>query len=200
MTPDYYNTIEKPSTAEFKDRGSRFIAFAFPISHVNEFKEKRESIKRQHPRATHYCFAYRMGPDRNNCRVSDDGEPPGTAGKPILGQIDSNKLTDVLIIVARYFGGTLLGTGGLVSAYKTAAALALEAAQPVQMAVYLRYRLLFDYTSMNEVMVIGKQFDCVIVQRDIGLFCSLVMDIPKNRRDPVLQKLGNLRGLEVSKI
>src|SRR6185295_8222530 len=150
MTPDYYSTIEKSSTAEFKDRGSRFIAFAFPIANVNEFKEKLCDVKKQHPKATHHCFAYRLGADRITYRVSDDGEPSGTAGRPILGQIDSNQLTDVLIIVVRYFGGTLLGVGGLINAYKTAASFALQAGQVVKKPVFIRYRLDFDYTLIND--------------------------------------------------
>jgi len=200
MTPDFYSTIEKSSTAEFKDRGSRFIALAFPITNVNEFKEKLDIVKKQHPRATHHCFAYRLGADRQNYRVSDDGEPSGTAGRPILAQIDSNQLTGVLVIVVRYFGGTLLGVGGLINAYKTAASLALQAAQMVQKPVYTTYRMHFDYTLINDVMIIGKQFDCVIVQREMGLYCSLVLDIPKNRMEAVLQKLGTLKGIEFEKV
>ena len=200
MTPDFYSTIEKSSTAEFKDRGSRFIALAFPITNVNEFKEKLDIVKKQHPRATHHCFAYRLGADRINYRVSDDGEPSGTAGRPILGQIDSNQLTGVLVIVVRYFGGTLLGVGGLINAYKTAASLALQAAQLVQKPVYTRYRMEFDYTLINDLMTIGKQFDCVIVQREVGLYCSLVLDIPKNRMEGVLLKLRNLKGIEIEKV
>ncbi len=200
MIPDYYSTIEKSSTAEFKDRGSRFIAFAYPITNVVEFKEKLDSVKKQHPKATHHCFAYRLGSDGNNYRVSDDGEPSGTAGRPILGQIDSKQLINVLVIVVRYFGGTLLGVGGLINAYKTAASLALQAAQRVQKPVYTRYRIQFDYTLTNDIMIIGKQFDCVIVEKEMGLYCSLVLDIPKIRLESVLLKLGNIRGVEVAKV
>jgi len=200
MTPDYYSTIEKSSTAEFKDRGSRFIAFAFPIANVNEFKEKLSDVKKQHPKATHHCFAYRLGANRNTYRVSDDGEPSGTAGRPILGQIDSNQLADVLIIVVRYFGGTLLGVSGLINAYKTAASFALQTTQVTQKPVCTKYRLELDYTLTNDIMMIGKQFDCVIVQREMGLYCSLVWDIPNSRLELVLLKLANLKGIEVEKV
>ena len=200
MTPDFYTTIGKSSTAEFKDRGSRFIAFAFPITGVNEFKEKLATIKKSHPKATHHCFAYRIGPDRSAYRVSDDGEPPGTAGRPILGQIDGNQLTDVLVIVVRYFGGTLLGAGGLMNAYKTATSLALQAAHAIQKPVYLTYRLQFDYTLVNEIMNIGKQFDCLILKREISLYCSLELAIPKSRHEQVLLRLGNLESVEVTKV
>jgi uncharacterized YigZ family protein len=199
MTPDYYSTIEKSSTAELKERGSRFIGFAFPIANVKEFKEKLNSVKRQHPKATHHCFAYRFGVDGNNYRAGDDGEPSGTAGRPILGQIDSNGLTNILIVVVRYFGGTLLGAGGLINAYKTAASLTLQATQVVQKPVCTRYRLQFDYTLINDIMIIGKQFDCIIVHREIGLYCSLVLDIPNNKVEAVLLKFANLNGVEVEK-
>jgi uncharacterized YigZ family protein len=200
MIPDYYNTIEKSSIAEFKDRGSRFIAFAFPIGDVSDFKEKLATIKKEHPRATHHCFAYRLGPDRNVYRINDDGEPSGTAGKPILGQIDSKLLTDVLIIVVRYFGGTLLGTSGLINAYKNAAALVLQVTPSVQKPVLISYHLQFDYTLMNDIMTICKQFNCRISQQEMNLFCSLLLAIPKNRLDEVLQKLSNVRGVEMDKI
>ncbi len=200
MIPDYYSTIEIPAIAEFKDRGSRFIAYAFPVSDVSDFKEKLVKIKKEHSKATHHCFAYRIGPDRSVYRVSDDGEPSGTAGKPILGQIDSKQLTDVLIIVVRYFGGTLLGAGGLINAYKNAAALALQVIPMVRKPVLVSYHLQFDYTLMNDIMTISKQFDCLISRLESYLFCSLVMAIPKNRLDEVLQKLGNIKGIEMKKV
>src|SRR5436190_10271452 len=167
MIHDFYNTIEKPSVAEFKDRGSKFIAYAFPIANVNEFKEKLAAVKKEHPKATHHCFAYRIGTDGNNFRVSDDGEPSGSAGRPILGQIDSRQVTNVLIIVLRYFGGTLLGVPGLINAYKTAASLALQITPVVQKPVLINYRLQFDYTQMNEVMKIVKQFNCIVLQQEM---------------------------------
>src|SRR5688572_17291847 len=200
MIPDYYNTIERPSIAEFKDRGSRFIAFASPIGDVSDFKEKLATIKKEHPKATHHCFAYRLGPDRNLYRINDDGETSGTAGKPILGQIDSKLLTDVLIVVVRYFGGTLLGTTGLINAYKNAAALALQVTPLVQRPVLVNYRLQFDYTLMNDIMTICKQFNCRISHQEMNLFCSLLLAIPKNRLDEVLQKLSSVRGIEMDKI
>ena len=199
MIPDYYNTIEKPSVAEFKDRGSRFIAFSFSVKDAGECKEKLAMIKKEHPKATHHCFAYRIGLDGTVFRVSDDGEPSGSAGRPILGQIDSKQLTDVLIIVARYFGGTLLGIPGLVNAYKTAAALVLQVTTFVQKPVLVYYLLQFDYTKMNDVMTISKQFDCLVSQQEMNLFCSLQLGIPKYRLEEVLYKLKDLPGVEVDK-
>ncbi len=200
MIPDYYNTIEKPSVAEFKDRGSRFIAFSFPVKDVNDFKEKLAVVKKEHPKATHHCFGYRIGLEGTIFRVSDDGEPSGSAGRPILGQIDSKQVTDVLIIVARYFGGTLLGVPGLINAYKTAAALVLQVTPLVQKPVLINYRLQFDYTQMNDVMTISKQFDCGVSQQEMNLFCSLQLGIPKHRLDEVLYKLKELRAVELEKM
>ena len=200
MTPDYYYTIEQASVAEFKDRGSKFISFAFPITNTNDFKEKLAAVKKEHPKATHHCFAYRIGFDGTTFRVSDDGEPSGSAGRPILGQIDSKQATNVLIIVTRYFGGTLLGVPGLINAYKTAAALALQVTPLAQKPVLIHYKLQFDYTQMNDVMMISKQFDCLVSKQEMNLFCSLEIGIPKNRLDEVLYKLKGLRGVEIEKL
>ncbi len=200
LNTDYYTTIEKPSVAEYKDRGSRFIAFAFPITDINDFKEKLAVIKKEHPKATHHCFAYRLGLDGTIFRVSDDGEPSGSAGRPILGQIDSKQLTDVLIIVIRYFGGSLLGVPGLINAYKSSAALALQVTPLLQKPVLVHYRLQFDYTRINDVMILSRQYDCVVSQQEMNLFCSLQLDIPKNRLDEVLYKLNNLQGVELEKL
>jgi len=199
-TPDYYYTIEQPSVAEFKDKGSKFIGFAFPVTDTNDFKEKLAAVKKEHPKATHHCFAYRIGLDGMTYRVSDDGEPSGSAGRPILGQIDSKQATNILIIVARYFGGTLLGVPGLINAYKTAASLALQITPLVQKPVLVHYRVQFDYTQMNDVMTISKQFDCLVAKQEMNLFCSLQIGIPKNRLDEVLYKLKDLRGIEAEKI
>src|SRR5436190_18842148 len=194
---DYYNTIEKPSVAEFKDRGSRFIAYSFPAPDINAFKDNLAAIKKEHPKATHHCFAYRLGLDGNNFRVSDDGEPSGSAGRPILGQIDSRQLTNVLIIIVRYFGGTLLGVSGLINAYKTAAALALQVTPVVRKPVEINYTLQFDYTIMNDVMTIIKQCDCTILSQDMFLFCQMRIAIPKNRLEEVLYRLKALHYLKI---
>jgi uncharacterized YigZ family protein len=197
MSPDYYNTIEKSSVAEFKDRGSRFIAYSFPIPDTHAFKENLATIKKEHPKATHHCFAYRLALDGNNFRVSDDGEPSGTAGRPILGQIDSRQLTNVLIIVVRYFGGTLLGVPGLINAYKTAAALALQVTPVVRKPVEINYTLQFDYTIMNDVMMIIKQCECSVISQDMQLFCKVSVGIPRHRLDEALYRLRALHRLEI---
>lgn len=195
---DFYYSIEQNGVAECKDKGSKFIACVFPLKSVEEFKPLLESTRKQYPKANHYCFAYRIGLDGNTYRVSDDGEPSGTAGKPIYGLIESKQLTDVLIVVVRYFGGTLLGVPGLINAYRTAAALALQTTPVIQKPVEIAYHLHFDYTIMNEIMMVVKQYNCTVVKQDLQLFCDMVIGIPKNRISDVTFKLADIRGLEVS--
>jgi uncharacterized YigZ family protein len=195
--PDHYYTIENSSIAEFKDRGSKFIAYACPVADISSFKEKHQFVKKEHPKASHYCFAYRIGAEGDIFRVADDGEPSGSAGRPILGQIDSKQLTNTLIIVVRYFGGSLLGIPGLINAYKTSAAFALELAIIVKKPVLIAYRLQFDYTQMNEVMKTVKQFDCHVFSHESGLYCSMGIGIPKDRLRAILKKFEEVRGLEL---
>jgi len=197
---DFYNTIEKPGIAEFKDRGSKFIAFAYPITTVNDFKRRLEEIKKEHPKATHHCFAYRIGIDKNNFRVSDDGEPAGTAGKQILGQVDSKSLTDILIVVVRYFGGTLLGVSGLINAYKTATSLVIQVTPVVQKAIEVIYMLQFDYTLMNSIMTIVKQLNCSIMKQEMQLFCRFSIGVPLNRQEEFLYRVREIRNIEVNEV
>jgi len=195
----FYNTIAQTSTAEFKDRGSKFIAYAFPIETADDFKQQLQVLKKEHPKAVHHCFAYRIGTDGNNFRSSDDGEPSGSAGKPVLGQIDSKELTNVAVVVVRYWGGTLLGVPGLINAYKTAAALAFQVIPIIQKQVEIKYSIEFDYTRMNEVMMILKQYNCTIITQEMQLFCIITTGIPKNRLEEVLYKLNDLQNVTVRK-
>jgi uncharacterized YigZ family protein len=192
-----YLTIERTAFAEFKDRGSKFIAFAYPIQTVEAFKVHLQLLKKEHPKAVHHCFAYRLGLDGNSFRVSDDGEPSGTAGRPILGQIDSKFLTDTAVIVVRYFGGTLLGVPGLINAYKTATIMALQLVPTVEKAIEIVYELQFDYTRLNEVMTICKQFGCTVIGQEQQLFCLLKIGIPKARIQEVLFKLTDLHTVDI---
>ena len=196
---EFYYTIEKTSTAEFKDRGSKFIGYACPVKTPEEFRDRLNEIKKEHPKATHHCFAYRLGLDGNSYRVSDDGEPSGTAGRPILGQIDSKQLVNTMVVVVRYFGGTLLGAPGLINAYRSAAALALQINTLVQKQVEMELSIQFDYTQMNDLMRIIKQYNCRVVSQDIQLFCTMTIGVPKNRLEEVKYKLGELRNVEISK-
>lgn len=197
---DFYYTIAQAGSAEFKDRGSKFTAYTFPIETADDFKKQLQELKKEHPKAVHHCFAYRIGTDGNNFRSSDDGEPSGTAGKPILGQIDSKQVTNIAIIVVRYFGGTLLGVPGLINAYKTVAALALQVTPVIQKQVEIKYSIEFDYTRMNDVMMILKQHNCTIINQEMQLFCIITTGIPKNRMEEVLYKLKEMQGITVRKL
>ena len=196
---EFYYTISQNTVAEFKDRGSRFLAYAYPVQSTEEFKNYLQQLKKEHPKAVHHCFAYRIGLDENNFRSSDDGEPSGTAGRPILGQIDSKGLTNVLVIVVRYFGGTLLGVPGLINAYKTATAMALQLTPIVRKAVEINYVLQFDYTQMNEVMMLVKKYNCTVIEQEAQLFCKMKLGVPLNRQEEFLYKVNELRGVEVDK-
>ncbi len=197
--PDHYNTIEKPSFAEFKDRGSRFLAYAFPILSADDFKKRIKALKEEHPKAVHHCFAYRIGTDGNNFRAGDDGEPSGSAGKPILGQIDSKGLTNIAVVVVRYFGGTLLGVPGLINAYKTATSLALQLTPIIQKPVLINYELNFDYTLMNEVMMTVKRYGCIVIESEMQLFCRMKIGIPKADEVQCRLRFEEMHGVEVVK-
>ncbi len=197
---DYYNTINKTASAEFKDRGSKFIAYAYPLPDADSFKKYLQVLKKEHAKAVHHCFAYRLGITGDIFRVSDDGEPSGTAGKPILGQIDSKKLTDTAVIVVRYYGGTLLGVPGLINAYKTATSLVLQMIPVIQKQIELAYSLEFDYTRMNEIMQVIKHYNCTIITSEIQLFPVIKLGIPQSRLEEVLFKLKELRNVEVKRL
>jgi uncharacterized YigZ family protein len=189
----YYHTIEKPALAEFTDRGSKFIAYVFPIADVMAFKEALAQLKKEHPKASHHCFAYRIGYDKLVYRVSDDGEPSGSAGRPILGAIDSLQLTNVLAVVVRYFGGTLLGVPGLINAYKTSVQLAFQQTPILKKPILSSIDLEFDYTVMNDVMRIVKQGSCSVLNQDQGLFCTMKIGVPLEQFESILNKIRDLR-------
>jgi uncharacterized YigZ family protein len=197
---NHYQTIERESIAEFKDRGSKFLGFAFPIESVDDFTKRLKNLKEEHPKAAHHCFAYRVGWDGNNFRAGDDGEPAGSAGKPILSQIDSKKLTNTAIVVVRYFGGTLLGVPGLINAYKMVSSLALQLTPIIEKSILVYYRLEFDYTLMNDVMMIVKKFGCTILENEAQLFCRMKIGVPKTDEELCIQKLSELYGLEVKQL
>lgn len=178
MTAAVYKTITGPVQAEFKDKGSRFIAFAYPIQSAAEVKRYVESLREEHHKARHWCYAYRLGVDGTQFRANDDGEPSGSAGRPILGQIDSAELTDVLIVVVRYFGGTLLGVPGLIHAYKTASAEALKIAEMIEKNVEKTVWLRCEYPNLNDAIRIAKQHHAEVVEQDLQLDCCLTVKIP----------------------
>lgn len=197
---EFYNTIELAAQAEFKDKGSKFLAYAYPINAVDDFKNLWLNLKKEHPKAAHLCFAYRIGLDGNLFRAGDDGEPSGTAGKPILGQIDSREITNCCIIVVRYFGGTLLGVPGLINAYKTAASLVLQIVPIIRKPVLKNISLQFDYTQMNAVMIILKHLQADIIKKESLLFCNLIVAVPLSRVNELKYSLNNLRNVEINEI
>lgn len=195
-----YRTIEGTYTSDFRDRGSKFFGFAYPVTSVDEVKEKVKELKKAHPKAVHWCYAFRIGTDGTLFRANDDGEPSGSAGKPILGQLDSAGLTDVLVVVVRYFGGTLLGVPGLINAYKTATAEALNQATVVEKWIEEKLLISFDYPVMNEVMQLLKQSDATIYKQDLQLFCEIVAGIPKKHAADYLQRLSEIRGVTIKEV
>jgi uncharacterized YigZ family protein len=196
----FYSTIAQPGTAEFKDRGSKFLAYAYPFKSTEELKPTLQALKKEHPKAVHFCFAYRIGTDGNNFRSTDDGEPSGSAGKPILGQIDSKGLTNVLIVVVRYFGGTLLGVPGLINAYKTVAAFALQVTPIVQKPIEVLFRLQFDYTQQNAIMQIINKYGCSVQSVDNQLFSIMELAVPLSRKQEVSYAIKELRNVECEEI
>ncbi|MEO6404907.1 MAG: YigZ family protein [Ferruginibacter sp.] len=192
----FYYTIEQEAKAEYKDRGSKFIAYAFPVAEAIQVKTKLQQLKKEHPKAVHHCYGYRIGMDENNFRAVDDGEPAGTAGKPILGQIDNRGLTNTCIIVVRYFGGSLLGVPGLINAYKTASSLALQVVPIISKPVMKYFILEFDYTKMNDVMQILKKYNAEVKENVLQLFSTLRVGIPQHQLTECFYHLENLRDVK----
>ncbi len=197
LSKDQYQTLAEESIGEFRDRGSKFVAYAYPAYNEAELSHSLEVVRKLHPKARHHCYAYRLGLDQQKYRANDDGEPSGTAGRPILGQIDSFGLTNVIIIVIRYFGGTKLGTSGLINAYKTAAAEALSVANIIQKTVEDIYEIQFDYALMSQVMNTVKKLELEIVEQQFGNSASLQVAIPQSEVSETLLRLkagiGGLR-------
>jgi len=194
---DTYQTVEGSAEGLFKDRGSKFIAFIFHVEKEEEIKETIQHIKKEHFSARHHCYAYRLGYYGEKYRANDDGEPSGTAGKPIHGQLLSHNLTKTLIVVVRYFGGTLLGVSGLINAYKNAAADAIMNASIVTRIIENNYRLKFDYPLQNAVMKIIKDEQLEIVSASYELDCTLEIKVRINKTDTVTEKLATIIGLTV---
>ncbi len=186
---DIFLTIASASQGEFKDRGSKFLAYAFPIRSVDEGQARLDEVRKEHPKARHHCYAYRLGTDQNIFRANDDGEPSGTAGRPILGQIDSFGLTNVIVVVTRYFGGTLLGTSGLINAYRTSAADALSQAEIVEQVVEDVFLLKFDYALMSDVMNAVKKLELKILQQEFDLDGRLEIAIRLGVREETITRL-----------
>jgi uncharacterized YigZ family protein len=194
---DTYQTIATASEAIFRDRGSKFLAYTYPIRTEGEIKEIITRLKSEHPKANHHCWAMRLSPDRTVFRVNDDGEPSGTAGRPILNMLLSKNLTNVLVVVVRYFGGTLLGVPGLINAYKSATEMALAEAKIVEQTVNDVYTVKFDYLQMNDVMKVIKDDQLHVLQQNFDNDCSITLSIRKMQVNQALGKLENITGVKI---
>ena len=194
---DTYLTIEKPTEAIFKDKGSKFLAFAYPVENDQQIKEILNQLKKEHHTANHHCYAYRLGADKMNFRANDDGEPSNTAGKPILGQIQSNDLTNILIVVVRYFGGTLLGVSGLINAYKNSAADVIKVSTITEKQILFNYTIQFYFEHLNDVMKLLKQLDCKITNQQFDNNCEMSFSIRKANSEQCEEKLKKIEGLKL---
>ena len=195
-----FRTIDQPVTGEFRDRGSKFFSFAYPVNSPEEVKEKIQQLRKEHPKAVHHCFAFRIGTDGTQYRANDDGEPSGSAGKPILGQIDSSELTNILVVVVRYFGGSLPGVPGLINAYKTATQEAFRKATFTERWIEDLVELEFDYPNMGEVMYLLRQSEATVYQQDLQLFCIVKAGIPRKHSDAYVERLSEIRGVRVKRV
>ncbi len=195
---DEYFSIAGESTASYREKASKFLAFAYPVTSADEVKRCLEVLKKLHFDANHHCYAYRIGHENEQYRVNDDGEPSGSAGRPIYGQILSRGLTDVLVVVVRYFGGTKLGVPGLINAYKTAAREALANAEIITKTVTLNIIVRFEYEMMNQVMRIIKEESTKVTKQTIGESCELIIASKKSSVEKIEQRLRKLRNVEVT--
>ena len=192
---DTYKTITTKSEGIYKEKGSKFLSFAIPVSSAAEAKNILNFYKKEYYDARHVCYAYMLGADRKEFRANDDGEPSGTAGRPILGQINSRELTNVLVIVVRYFGGILLGTGGLVVAYKEATINALERSEIIEKLVEETISIQFEYTLLNEVLRIVKDTNAQICNQIFADKCAMQLSIRRNEASILTSKLSKIYGL-----
>lgn len=197
---DSYKTIKTPSEGFFKDRGSKFFGYAYPISSEQELKSKIEVLKKEHHTARHHCYAYRLKQDYSVYRANDDGEPTNAAGKPILGQIDAKDLTNVGVVVVRYFGGTKLGVGGMMNAYKTAALEVLSNAEIIECTIDDEFEISFGYPEMNTVMRFMKDLSIVVKSQTMELDCKITFAIRKKEAQKVQDKFTGLKNISIKKV
>ena len=189
---DSYKTITQASKERlFKDRGSKFYGYAFPVSNEEEIKEKIELLKKQHYNARHWCYAWQLGKNYDHYRANDDGEPSNSAGMPIYGQLQSFNVTNVLVVVVRYFGGTKLGVGGLIKAYKNGAKLALENSNIIDKTINEKFLIKFEYPEMNTVMRIIKDEKISIINQKLELNCEFIISIRKKEAEKVFEIFDN---------
>ena len=194
---DTYKTIIAPTEGIYKEKGSKFLSFAMPVNNSDEVKELVKNYRKEYYDSRHVCYAYMLGAERKEWRANDDGEPSGTAGRPILGQINSRELTNILVVVVRYFGGILLGTGGLVVAYKEAVADALNQAEIIERTVDETISINFDYVLMNDVMRVIKDTNAQIISQTFDNICSMQLSIRKQDVKLLIKKLEKMNSLTI---
>lgn len=197
---DSYKTIKTPSEGFFKDRGSKFFGYTYPITSEQELKLKIEELKKEHHTARHHCYAYRLKQDYSVYRANDDGEPTNAAGKPILGQIDAKELTNVGVVVVRYFGGTKLGVGGMMNAYKTAALEALNNAEIIECTIDEEFEISFGYPEMNTVMRFIKDLGLEIKSQKMEMDCKIIFAIRKKEAQKAQDKFTGLKNISIKKV
>ena len=197
---DSYKTIKTPSEGFFKDRGSKFFGYAYPITSEQELKLKIEELKKEHHTARHHCYGYRLKQDYSVYRANDDGEPTNAAGKPILGQIDAKELTNVGVVVVRYFGGTKLGVGGMMNAYKTAALEALNNAEIIECTIDEEFEISFGYPEMNTVMRFIKDLGVEIIRQKMEMDCKIIFAIRKKEAQKAQDKFTGLKNISIKKV
>lgn len=194
---DSYLTLAEPAEALYKEKGSKFLAYAYPVSSEEQIRECLDALRKRYYDATHHCYAWRLGADGQNYRVNDDGEPSSTAGRPILGQLLSYGVTDVLVVVVRYFGGTKLGVSGLIAAYKESAAAVLSAAQIVERTVDVRFEVEFGYLVMNDVMRVVKEMRPEVLEQRFDNLCTMRLSIRAGRADALRERLQKIEGIQI---
>ena len=199
MENDSYKTILTPSKETlFKEKGSKFFGYSFPVLTEDDIKTYLEELKKKHHSARHFCYAYQIGVENIKFRANDDGEPNNSAGLPIYGQIQSFNVTNILVVSVRYFGGTKLGVGGLISAYKTSAQLALEASEIVEKTIDIHYKLVFNYDMMNAVQRIIKERNLTITNQELTLNCEYTISIRKKEAQTIFDIFENLYKVEIN--
>lgn len=197
---DTYKSISKPGEEVlFKDRNSKFFGYTFPVTTEEEAKEHLEELRKKHHQARHWCYAWQIGKEDPQYRANDDGEPSNSAGMPIYGQIQSFDVTNILVVVVRYFGGVKLGVGGLINAYKTAAQMALENSRITTRTIDETFKLKFDYPEMNIVMRLIKEHNLNIIEQDLGLDCKIYLSVRKKEADAIYEKFSNIYKVEITR-
>lgn len=201
MENDAYKTITKPSEEVlFKDKNSKFYGYAFPVKTEEDIKQHLEDLKKQHHQARHWCYAYQIGTETIAYRANDDGEPNNSAGMPIYGQIQSFEVTNILIVVVRYFGGVKLGVGGLINAYKTGAQLALEASKIVTRTINKTFLISFDYKNMNKVMRVIKEKNLKVINQKLELDCQITISVRKKDASTIFEIFENIYEVNIKSL